>query len=168
MGARNRGAAVAYSAAPTILPSSKKTLAKSSRPWSVAKRCLTNDGEGDLYLAVRAAARPRRRFHRDQRSARRRAPKRTAHFTCERGTLHCETLGVLPTWVPATAMLPLRIERHLPSCHRRRKRSRNPAVLGQLRSGVSPTTVKAIYIPSLEPSSRSTTNRRPPALARRR
>ena len=72
MGARNRDAAVAYSATPTILPSSKKTLAKSS---------------------ARAAARPRRRFHRDQRSARRRAPKRTAHFTCERGTHHVLNAG---------------------------------------------------------------------------
>ena len=52
MGARNRDAAVAYSATPTILPSSKKTLAKSSGPWSVAKRCLANDGEGDLFLVL--------------------------------------------------------------------------------------------------------------------
>ena len=84
-------------------------------------RCLHAAACGRLTL--RAAARPRRRFHRDQRSARRRAPKRTAHFTCERGTVDVN-LGVLPTWVPATAMLPLRIVRHLPSCHRRRKRSR--------------------------------------------
>ena len=40
--------------------------------------------------------------------ARRRAPKRTSHYTCwcERNTLR-ETLGALATWVPATAMLPL-------------------------------------------------------------
>ena len=40
--------------------------------------------------------------------ARRRAPKRTPHYTCwcERNTLR-ETLGALATWVPATAMLPL-------------------------------------------------------------
>ena len=90
-------------------------------PRCRSPRCLLAAACGRLTL--RAAARPRRRFHRDQRSARRRAPKRTAHFTCERGTSR-ETLGVLPTWVPATAMLPLRIVRHLPSCHRRRKRSR--------------------------------------------
>ena len=40
--------------------------------------------------------------------ARRRAPKRTSHYTCwcERNTLR-ETLGALATWVPPTAMLPL-------------------------------------------------------------
>ena len=43
-----------------------------------------------LLAAVCGAARPRRRFHRDQRSARRRAPKRTEHYTCRcgRGTPH--------------------------------------------------------------------------------
>ena len=41
--------------------------------------------------------------------ARRRAPKGTSHYTCwcERGTLHVILLGVLTTWVPVTAMLPL-------------------------------------------------------------
>ena len=33
--------------------------------------------------------------------------------------------------------------------HRRRERREDPAILGQLRSGVSPTTVKAIYFSSL-------------------
>ena len=73
------------------------------------------------------------------------ARRRELHTSPVREGTSRETLGVLTTWVPATAMLLLRIVRHLPSCHRRRKRSRNPAFLGQLRSGVSPTTVKAIY-----------------------
>ena len=63
------------------------TLRAASRPRRRFHRDQRSAHRRGGRLALRAAARPRRRFHRDQRSARRRAPKRTAHFTCERGTV---------------------------------------------------------------------------------
>ena len=47
-----------------ILPSSKRRRERSREPchpWSVAKRCLANDGEGDLFLV--AAARHDAAYH---------------------------------------------------------------------------------------------------------
>ena len=57
------------------------TLRAASRPRRRFHRDQRSAHRRGGRLALRAAARPRRRFHRDQRSARRRAPKRTAHFT---------------------------------------------------------------------------------------